>query len=191
MYVQRHGESEANEQRVYSCVKLDPSIIEAGRKHIESLLPYYVELGIISVITSQSKRAIQTAEIIANHLGLPITIDKALHEVDMGDLEGKPQDEPENIKLFTSIIDNWLSGDKTKKFPNGESFYDVKERIDHTTKNYLVDDKILIVSHATFLACLMGQQLKYNESVFELFLPRGGRAKYENGKWTMIDKREV
>ncbi|MDZ7764691.1 MAG: histidine phosphatase family protein [Melioribacteraceae bacterium] len=55
MYIQRHGESEANEQRVYSCIKLDPSIIEAGRKHIESLLPYYAELGIISVITSQSK----------------------------------------------------------------------------------------------------------------------------------------
>lgn len=189
MYAQRHGESEANEQRVYSCVKLDPSLIEAGRKHIESLIPYYAELNLKTIITSHSKRAIETSEIIANHLGLPITVDSALHEVDMGDLEGKPQDDEENISLITSVIDNWLSGDKSMKFPNGESFVDVKERIDHVTKNYLVDDDILIVSHATFLACLMGQQLKYEKSVFELFLPRGGRAKYFDGKWTMTDTR--
>lgn len=189
MYVQRHGESEANEQRVYSCVKLDPSIIEAGRKHIESLLPYYAELDLKTIITSHSKRARETAEIIANHFGLPITVDNALHEVDMGDLEGRSQDDEENIKLFTSVIINWLSGDKTKAFPNGESFIDVKERIDHVSKNYLVDDNILIVSHATFIACLVGQKIKYNNSIFELFLPRGGRAKYFEGKWTMTDKR--
>ncbi len=189
MYAQRHGESEANQQRVYSCVKLDAPLIESGRKHIESLLPFYAELDLKTVITSHSRRAIQTAEIIATRFGLPITIDSALHEVDMGELEGKSQDDEENIKLFTSIIDNWLKGDRSKKFPNGESFVEVKERIDHVTKNYLVDDSILIVSHATFLACLMGQKLNYKESIFELFLPRGGRAKYEEEKWTMIDKR--
>ena len=189
MYIQRHGESEANEQRVYSCVKLDPSITENGRKQIESLLDYYSGLDLRAVITSPSKRAIETAEIIALHLGIPITIDNALHEVDMGDLEGKPQDEEENIKLFTSVIDNWLKGDKTAKFPNGESYVDIKERIDHVTKSYLVDDSILLVAHATFFACLMGQKLKYKESIFELFLPRAGRGKYVDGKWTMIDKR--
>jgi hypothetical protein len=52
MFVQRHGESEANEQRVYSCVKLDPSIIPKGRAHIESLLPYYSNLDIKTIITS-------------------------------------------------------------------------------------------------------------------------------------------
>ncbi len=189
MYAQRHGESEANEQRVYSCVKFDAPLAESGRKHIESLIPYYGELDLKTVITSHSKRAIETAEIIANHFGLPITIDRALHEVDMGDLEGQSQDDEDNIKLFTSILENWLKGDGTKKFPNGESFVDIKERIDHVTKNYLVDDPILIVSHATFLACLMGRQLDYKESIFELFLPRGGRAKYNEGKWIMIDKR--
>ena len=190
MYVQRHGESEANERGIYSGVKSDPGLIEAGRAHIESLVPYYAGIDLKAIITSHSKRAIETAEIIADHLGLPITIDKALHEVDMGDLEGKPQDEGNNIKLFSSVMDNWLSGDGSMKFNNGESYIDIMERINHVTKNYLVDDDILIVSHAAFLACLMGQTMKYNESVFELFLPRGGRGIYKNGKWTIIDKRK-
>lgn len=189
MYIQRHGKSEANEQRVYSCVKLDPPLTDSGKKQIESYLEYYSGLRIESIISSPSKRAIETAEIIAHHLGLPITLDKALHEIDMGELEGKPQDEKENIKLFTSIIDNWLLGDGTMKFPGGESYVNVKERINHVTRNYIDKENILLVAHATFFACLMGQTLKYNESIFELFLPHAGRAKYENGKWIMIDTR--
>lgn len=189
MYLQRHGESEANEQRVYSCVKLDPALTENGKKQIESYLEYYNKLQIDNIVSSPSKRAIETAEIIAHNLGLPITLDKTLHEVDMGDLEGEPQDEESNIKLFTSIIDNWLSGDGKMKFPNGESYIDVKERIDHVVKNYMNRKNILLVAHATFFACLMGQQLKYKNSIFEIFLPHAGRAKYENGNWIMIDTR--
>jgi broad specificity phosphatase PhoE len=65
----------------------------------------------------------------------------------------------------------------------------VKERIDHVVNNYINKENLLLVSHATFSACLMGKQLKYKDSIFELFLPRAGRAKYENGKWIMIDTR--
>lgn len=189
MYIQRHGESEANAQRIYSCLKVDPQLTPDGRKQIESYLEYYSTLEINSIVSSPSTRAIQTAEIIADHLGLPITIDKALHEVIMGDLEGLTQDDKENISLFESVLQNWFKGDKSKKFPNGESYYDVKARIDHVAENYFEQENTLLVAHATFFACLMGQQLTYNESVFELFLPRAGRGKYENGKWLMIDTR--
>ena len=189
MYIQRHGESEANAQRIYSCLKVDPQLTANGRKQIESYLDYYSKLEINSIVSSPSTRAIQTAEIIANHLGLPITIDKTLHEVIMGDLEGLPQDDKENIYLFESILQNWFKGDKSKKFPNGESYYDVKSRIDHVTGYYFEQDNTLLVAHATFFACMMAETIKYNESVFELFLPRAGRGKYENGKWIMIDTR--
>lgn len=189
MYIQRHGESEANSTKIYAGLKYDPPLTEYGKKQIESYLEYYRELDLKAIITSPSKRAIQTAEIIANHLGLPITVDKALHEVDMGDLEGKRQDDEENFKQYTSVITNWLGGDKSMNFTGGESYTDVKERIDHVTKNYLVDENILLVAHATFFACLMAQKVKYKESIYELFLPRAGRGKYENGKWIMTDKR--
>jgi len=190
MYIQRHGESEANSKKIYAGLKYDPPLTEYGRRQIESYLDFYSELDLKTVITSPSKRAIQTSEIIANHLGLPITVDKALHEVDMGDLEFKQQDEEENFELYTSIITNWLGGDKSIKFTNGESYVDVKERIDHVTKNYLVNDNILLVAHATFFACLMAEKVKFKESIYELFLPRAGRGKYEDGNWTMIDKRK-
>lgn len=189
MYIQRHGESEANAQRIYSCLKIDPPLTSDGRKQIESFLDYYSQLDIDKIISSPSTRAIQTAEIIADQLGLSISIDNKLHEVIMGDLEGLPQDDEENIKLFSSILENWFNGDKTKAFPNGESYQDVKNRIDHVYNNYLYQEKTLLVAHATFFACLIGRQLTYNESVFELFLPRAGRGKYENGKWIMIDAR--
>lgn len=190
MYIQRHGESEANAKKIYSGLKYDPSLTEYGRKQIESYLDFYSGLDLKTVITSPSKRAIQTAEIIAHHLALPITVDKALHEVDMGDLEFKQQDDEDNFNNYTSVITNWLGGDKSMKFINGESYIDVKERIDHVTKNYLVDNNILLVAHATFFACLMADKVKFKESIYELFLPRAGRGKYENGKWIMIDKRK-
>lgn len=189
MYIQRHGESEANAQRIYSCLKVDPPLTCEGRKQIESYLDYYSQLDVDRIISSPSTRAIQTSEIIADHLKLPISIDNKLHEVIMGDLEGEPQDDEDNIKLFSSILENWFKGDKSMSFSSGESYHDVKNRIDNVHKNYLHREKTLLVAHATFFACLMGQQLTYNESVFELFLPRAGRGKYENGKWIMIDTR--
>lgn len=189
MYIQRHGESEANAQRIYSCLKVDPQLTADGRKQIEFYLDYYSQLDIDNIISSPSTRAIQTAEIISNHIGLSISIDNKLHEVIMGDLEGLPQDDKENISLFESILANWFKGDKSKKFPNGESYYDVKARIDHVAKYYFDQKNTLLVAHATFFACMIAETIKYNESVFELFLPRAGRGKYENGKWIMIDTR--
>lgn len=191
MYIQRHGESESNALRVYSCFKLDPSLTEAGKKQIESHLKFYEDKSIKQIITSPSQRAIETGKIIASHLSLSIKIDELLYEVNMGELEGKSMDDEENIKIFTSTIDNWMKGDKTMKFAGGESYKDIKLRLDHIEKYYMHDTNTLLVAHATLFALLIGRKNTYKHSIFELFLPRGGRGYYNGNEWIMIDKREI
>ena len=191
MYIQRHGESKANAQRVYTATKLNPSLTVTGRRQIESHLDFYETTQIDRIVTSPLKRAVETGEIIAGRLGLKTTVDDLLYEVELGDLEGQSMDEPENIRIFAGTLENWLKGDKSMRFANGESFTELKKRLDYIEQNYMQHKNVLLVAHATLFACLMGQKVTYDETIFELFLPRGGRGFYNGKDWTMIDKRAI
>jgi broad specificity phosphatase PhoE len=41
MFLQRHGESETNISKLFTCRKIDPSITENGRKQIEDKAYFY------------------------------------------------------------------------------------------------------------------------------------------------------
>ena len=89
VFLQRHGESTANSSGIYACRKLDPELTEQGRVQAEVTAAFYVNSGIHRILSSPSKRAVQTAEIIGSRLGLKIETSTALMEVDVGDFEGQ------------------------------------------------------------------------------------------------------
>lgn len=187
MLLQRHGESEANAKHIFACRNYDPPITEKGIKQINEHLIYYRTLELIKIISSPAKRAIQTSEIIAAELQIPIVTDEELLEVDLGELDGKHESEDDNLKLYHKTLANWFWEDQSMKFPKGESFSDVMKRADNIYQKYSKMKNILLVGHATFFACLIGKESKPKE-LLDNFLPRGGRAKRENGRWIIHGK---
>lgn len=69
--------------------------------------------------SSPLRRAMQTAEIIARRLNVPIATDPRLKELDAGVFQGRLRRELET--LFPEDYARWLSGDLDFVIPNGES----------------------------------------------------------------------
>ncbi len=81
------------------------------------------------VCSSPLKRCLSTSGIISDALGLSgnLLIMKELEETDMGDFSGK--NTIELRKEFGPLVDQWMFNPEGFKFPNGESYSSLKDRV--------------------------------------------------------------
>lgn len=83
MYLLRHGESEFNvhfsKTRVDPGIE-DPALTDAGRAQAAAAAVHLESQAIRRVVASPYRRALQTAEIVADRLGLPIEIEPLVRE---------------------------------------------------------------------------------------------------------------
>ena len=83
MYLLRHGESEFNVH--FSRTRIDPGIedpalTDTGRAQAAAAAEHLEGRSIRRVVASPYRRALQTAEIVAHRLGLPIEIEPLVRE---------------------------------------------------------------------------------------------------------------
>ena len=123
----RHGESEANRSRIFAGSAEVP-LTDTGRRQAKELA---AQIGARfrpeRIVSSSFKRALQTAEIIAAGLRLPLEVVDGLEERDLGYLKGRPWEEkPEASAEAASFLNNeeqWLW-----RPAGGESYEDVRRR---------------------------------------------------------------
>jgi broad specificity phosphatase PhoE len=187
IYIQRHGESETNIKKIFTCRKIDPALTENGRKQILGRTEYYKDRNISRIIASPSKRTRETAGIIADSLKLNFSTDENLLEINLGDLEGADQLIPENTGLFHEILNDWLKDGK-RGFPAGETFDDVKRRIDNLKNYFQSGENVILVGHSAFFSILLSTYIKADH-IRSLFLTRGGAAEYSSLKkeWKILE----
>ena len=95
----RHGETDWNRARRYQG-HADESLNELGRAQARQLAEELSARTISAVYSSDLRRASETAEIVAASLGLSVSLDARLREIDVGswqgichaDLDGRPWD---------------------------------------------------------------------------------------------------
>jgi probable phosphoglycerate mutase len=100
------------------------TLTTAGRAQAVRLGEDLAGRRIARVWCSDVSRAVQTAEIAAARLGVPVVARKALREAGMGDLLGEPFD----VDRVRAVTDRWADGDLDARFPGGESGHEVVER---------------------------------------------------------------
>jgi len=135
LYWARHGENAANlsrrlSYRVYDGDLTEKGIAQAGEL-AETLLadtpraaghPYQL------LICSPLRRARQTADIVSARLGLPVAAElEDLREVNVGDLDGRNDDAA--WRCYDAILADWRDGQLDRRFPGGESGYELADRI--------------------------------------------------------------
>jgi len=128
LYVVRHGENPANLNREFSYRLIDYSLTERGVRQAEETAVFFREKGIAAIYSSPLKRALETAQIIATPLDLPVTIIEEFRENNVGDLERDPPT-AEAWALHDSIIADWFAGRHGAIFPGGEDFHTLLRRI--------------------------------------------------------------
>ncbi|WP_313370539.1 histidine phosphatase family protein [Sedimentibacter sp.] len=145
IYLVRHGESEANIQNRFSGIT-DVELSAKGRKQAaiagNNVKPYKIDYA----YSSPLKRANDTAKIICdvNNIDVnEIIIENSLIEVNFGLFENMTWDEIRENHREES--ENWISYKHRYKFPEGESYDDIVNRISSFVDK--VPDSSLIVTH--------------------------------------------
>jgi broad specificity phosphatase PhoE/ribonuclease HI len=117
------------------------------------------------VVASPMLRTRQTAQPLADHLGVDLVIADGLAECSFGDWDGRTFDDV--AQSWPAELDRWLSSTAVAP-PGGESFDDVARRVAETRQTLLaqyVGRRLVLVSHVTPIKCLVGQALAAPVSV--------------------------
>lgn len=170
LYFVRHGESEANVLRIISNRGLRHGLTEKGRAQAEALAGCLAEFPIVSLFSSPVPRAVETAEIVAERLGLPYQIADALREYDRGVLEGRSDEEA--WRLHREIAQDWqLRGNHQRRPTCGESFFDIRDRfvpfIEQLTRHdaHAIGD-VALISHGGILRLMLPLVLTNVDAAF-------------------------
>jgi broad specificity phosphatase PhoE len=130
LYLVRHGENPANVKREFSYKILDYSLNERGVRQAEQTAAYFSngEVKVDVIFSSPLKRALETAQIIGAQTGHDVSIIEEFREINCGDFDGTPPT-PEMWAHHDRILEAWRAGDHTVRFPGGEDYLTLLERV--------------------------------------------------------------
>jgi len=168
----RHGQAKNNIERILTGRTPNIPLTEKGIEQAEKTAKFLEQMNISAIYSSPIERAKHTAEIVAKHNFLDVTIDDRLIELDMGKFTGVPYDD-----IFTSY------GNVFMKFYNGEleiahngveTFSEVKKRVlsivDHVIENH-PDQNVVLVTHMDPIKAMLSTVVDLSPTnLFELII---------------------
>nr|WP_202917956.1 bifunctional RNase H/acid phosphatase [Streptomyces taklimakanensis] len=169
----RHGETPLTPHKRFSGSNgTDPELSDTGHRQAEAAAAALAARGTVqAVVSSPLTRCRQTAQAVADRLGLAVEIDEDLREADFGAWEGLSFAEVR--ERHPEDLNAWLASPHTAP-TGGESFASVARRVEAARDRLLERHRgrtVLVVSHVTpvkVLACrALGAPL---ESLFRIEL---------------------
>ncbi len=151
----RHGESYTNVAKEFSCRSVDHGLTKRGMEESLCAARWLCDRQVSEVYTSPLRRAKETAEIIANTLGLNVVVIDELREVDVGSLEG--QSTFHNWKEHDRIVNSWKQGQWDIRFPHGESFSELVQRARNAILHIIGGNKLsrsAVITHGAMLLAI-------------------------------------
>ena len=142
IWLARHGETADNaEGRVQGSI--DTPLNERGREQARVLAERVAGLKVAALYSSQLARALETARIVGERIGLEPIVDERFAESRRGEWEGRlltdiERDEPDAWHA-------WRSGRQGFRFPGGESLAEHVARVGEALRE--VEEPALVVCH--------------------------------------------
>lgn len=154
LYFIRHGETTFNlEGRIQG--QLDTPLSELGRQQAQALVAAFHDLPIDAIYSSPLSRASDTAQPVAEDLGLALKIDPRLMELDAGVFQGLRS--AELGEKFPDAIQKWRGQDPDFRIPGGESRRDLMQRGRAVMEDIFAQGhkQAVVVSHGGLLAAAL------------------------------------
>lgn len=148
----RHGQTDWNLEGRYQG-QSDVPLNEKGRAQAKALAEQLKGQTFAAIFSSDLMRARDTAEAIANQLGLPVQIEPRLREINQGEWEGVLV---ADIKArYAEIWSQRTMDPANVRPPGGETVSEVAERVyaalDDIARRY-PRENVLVVSHGLSIA---------------------------------------
>jgi probable phosphoglycerate mutase len=170
LYLVRHGQSEWNALRLTQGQTPHPPLTMLGRAQATAAARLIAAdlaatgQAVSRIVTSDLARAVETAEIMGEALGAPVSLDVRLREQCLGELEGRGYD------------DTWAAAEEVDwsdagvPIAGGESLREVYERMSEALRELDPVEVTVLISHGdsirTAIAYLEGR--KPHESKWEV-----------------------
>lgn len=150
LFLVRHAETEWNELKRYQG-HMDIQLSRRGHEQARMVAARLALEDISAVYSSDLTRARSTAEEIAATHALKVETRRALREVDVGAWEGLSIEEIR--ERFPEDFERWKKDSANVRFPQGESYLDVKVRampvIDEIVRRHRArEEGAVVVSHS-------------------------------------------
>ena len=185
----RHGESQANILHEISNRGLRHPLTQKGREQAAVLAHKLQEESVTRIYSSPVLRAIETSVILANHLCVEYDVTEALREYDLGELEGRRDDQ--TWESWKQLFDAWAIHRRWEQHvPGGETFYDVQKRfvpfIEGLIERYKrTDATLLCIGHGGLYWMMLPLVLK---NVNFSFIQRHGAFPYAS--WVTAELKQ-
>jgi glucosyl-3-phosphoglycerate phosphatase len=184
----RHGQTDYNvDGRMQG--HIDSHLTDAGHEQAAEAAPVLASLAPDRLVSSDLRRAVDTAEVVGAACGLPVKFDPRLRETHLGLWQGHTVAEIE--RDYPGAIATWRS-DPAWAPPEGESRIDVVARsrpvVDELDAELAdsdgVSETVLLVAHGGLIAGLVTGLLDLPPSAWPSF---GGLG---NCRWAVLARRD-
>ncbi|GAA5532550.1 histidine phosphatase family protein [Deinococcus aluminii] len=156
LFLVRHARTASNVAQTLGAGHDDP-LDPVGERQARAVAAHFAALGLSAprVYASPYRRARQTAEAIADALGVPVTVLDGVREIHTGTWAGRPYSH-----LHTHVHE-WRHEDGTPGFPGGESLRAVARRFRTALEGVFEGEGTpVVVSHGAALSAVLALLLK-------------------------------
>jgi len=171
----RHGQTDWNVEGRYQG-QTDRPLNAAGRAQAEALARQLAPGQFAAIYSSDLLRALETAQIIATGLGLPVQVDRRLREINLGDWEGR-----QVAEIAAQYQGAWADRARDpgrSRAPGGETVAEVAARLAdaaaHIARRH-PGGTVVVVSHGVALATLICQARQRPLAEAYSLIPDNGR----------------
>lgn len=175
VWIVRHGESEGNKKRIFG---KSFCLTEKGESQAAWIRDYLADKCIHRIYSSPLERARQSAETVANGLGVNYEVVDALREIEYGELEGQPYSLAE--ERYPEVFSIDPREVMQVSYPQGESHSDVFRRVEgwllQSQKEWRSVENILVVTHSMIAKMIIATLLECPPSYFIRFKIANGSA---------------
>ncbi|MEE1802832.1 bifunctional RNase H/acid phosphatase [Streptomyces sp. NPDC101062] len=148
----RHGETALTPDKRFSgSGGTDPELSAIGRRQADAIATALAARGTVQdIVSSPLRRCRETAQAVADRLGLDVRIEEGLRETDFGAWEGLTFGETQ--ERYPDDLTAWLASPDVEPTGGGESFATVGRRV-AAARDALLDRyrgrTVLVVTHVT------------------------------------------
>lgn len=165
----RHGETRMNVQNIFRG-RTDISLNENGVRQAGLLAAALAELPVRAVYSSPLSRARETAQPLAERLGLPVIPMDEFHNISLGDWEGRSK---EDIRTgYPELWEQWIHSPETMIIPGGETLVQVRARARRGIESLLqrhLGEMAAVITHRSVLKAALATILNLERDYFWKF----------------------